>query len=112
MLQMTIEDSLVFNAQVFLHTLKEENSPSSAAVIVNTLLAAFFLPGTIGNLKPVNIIIFQAVFLMVINQCCLTCADVFISIVTNIAGASERSFSVRTSCVLSTSQFFLTFVDI
>ena len=38
----TIEDSLVFNAQVFLHTLKEENSPSSAPVIVNTLLAVFF----------------------------------------------------------------------
>ena len=38
----TIEDSLVFNAQVFLHTLKEENSPSSATVIVNTLLAVFF----------------------------------------------------------------------
>ena len=37
----TIEDSLVFNAQVFLHTLKEENSPSSAPVIVNTLLAVF-----------------------------------------------------------------------
>ena len=51
----TIEDWLVFNAQVFLHTLKEENSPSSAAVIVNT-----FFSGTIGNLKPVNIIIFQA----------------------------------------------------
>ena len=38
----TIEDSLVFNAQVFLHTLKEENCPSSATVIVNTLLAVFF----------------------------------------------------------------------
>ena len=55
----TIKDSLVFNALVFLHTLKEENYPSSATVIVNTLLAVF-LPGTIGNLKPVNIIIFQA----------------------------------------------------
>ena len=42
MLQMTIEDSLVFNAQVFLYTLKKENSPSSAPVIVNTLLAVFF----------------------------------------------------------------------
>ena len=38
----TIEDSLVFNALVFLHTLKEENSPSRAPVIVNTLLAVFF----------------------------------------------------------------------
>ena len=38
----TIEDSLVFNALVFLHTLKEENYPSSATVIVNTLLAVFF----------------------------------------------------------------------
>ena len=38
----TIEDSLVFNALVFFHTLKEENSPSSATVIVNTLLAVFF----------------------------------------------------------------------
>ena len=38
----TIENSLVFNAQLFLHTLKEENSPSSAPVIVNTLLAVFF----------------------------------------------------------------------
>ena len=38
----TIEDSLVFNALVFLHKLKEENSPSSATVIVNTLLAVFF----------------------------------------------------------------------
>ena len=55
----TIKDSLVFNALVFLHTLKEENYPSSATAIVNTLLAVF-LPGTIGNLKPVNIIIFQA----------------------------------------------------
>ena len=39
----TIEDSLVFNALVFLQKLKKENSPSSAAVIVNTLLAVFFL---------------------------------------------------------------------
>ena len=38
----TIKDSLVFNALVFLHTLKKENSPSSAPVIVNTLLAVFF----------------------------------------------------------------------
>ena len=65
----TTEDSLVFNALVFLHTQEEENSPSRALVIVNTLLTEFFLPGTIGNLKPVNIIIFQAVFLMMINHC-------------------------------------------
>ena len=58
----TIEDSLVFNALVFLHTQEKENSPSRAPVIVNTLSAEFFLPGTIGILKPVNIIIFQAVF--------------------------------------------------
>ena len=38
----TIKDSLVFNALFFLHTLKEENYPSSATVIVNTLLAVFF----------------------------------------------------------------------
>ena len=38
----TIKDSLVLNALVFLHTLKEENYPSSATVIFNTLLAVFF----------------------------------------------------------------------
>ena len=38
----TIEDSLVFNALVFLHTQEKENSSSRAPVIVNTLSAEFF----------------------------------------------------------------------
>ena len=73
----TIEDSLVFNALVFLHTQEKENSPSRAPVIVNTLLTEFFLPGTIGILKPVNIIIFHRGFISGrtpdATSGCLTC---------------------------------------